>query len=49
MKFYEYALKNGWVDSLPFDFEEIRVSRDKSFLAHTDTYGSRRGYCRYNA
>lgn len=35
--FYEYALEQGWVDRLPFSFEDRFVPHsDKGFLAHID-------------
>lgn len=42
-KFYEYALKQGWVDRLPFHIED-RVVRydDKGPLAHINTSGNTR-------
>lgn len=33
-KFYEYALKEGWVKRLPFAYEEHIVRSQKSFLEH---------------
>lgn len=35
-KFYEFALKEGWVKRLPFAYEERSVRREKGFLAHID-------------
>lgn len=35
-KFYEYSLKLGWVERLPFAYEERTVKRQPSFLAHLD-------------
>lgn len=40
-KFYEYALKEGWVKRLPFALEERTVRRKPGFLAHLDTNGGR--------
>ncbi|WP_421560428.1 tyrosine-type recombinase/integrase [Pseudomonas sivasensis] len=40
-KFYEFALKEGWVGRLPFDYEDRTVKRDPSFLAHIDTSGGK--------
>ncbi len=40
-KFYEYALKDGWVERLPFAYEERTVRRHPSFLAHLDTSGGK--------
>jgi len=39
IKFYQYALKQGWVDSLPYQLEDVHVSPPKGFLAHTDASG----------
>jgi site-specific recombinase XerD len=38
-KFYEFALKKGWVKRLPFAYEERTVKREKNFLAHVDASG----------
>jgi len=40
-KFYEYALKEGWVKRLPFAYEERTVKREASFLAHVDASGGK--------
>lgn len=40
-KFYEFALKEGWVKRLPFAYEERSVRRGKSFLAHIDASGGK--------
>jgi len=40
-KFYEYALKEGWVKRLPFAFEERSVKRNTGFLAHLDASGGK--------
>lgn len=40
--FYDYALREGWVDQLPYGLEERVVHRsDKGFLAHVDASGNR--------
>lgn len=39
IKFYQFALKQGWVSTLPYDLETVRVRQSKGFLAHTDTSG----------
>ncbi len=40
--FYEYALKQSWVDQLPYSLEDRVVDRrDKRFLAHVDASGNR--------
>jgi integrase/recombinase XerD len=38
-EFYEYALRQKWVDALPFGHEERFVPRDNGFLAHVDASG----------
>ena len=40
-KFYEYALKQGWVKRVPFTYEERTVKRELRFLAHVDASGGR--------
>ncbi|AQZ32765.1 integrase [Pseudomonas sp. LPH1] len=40
-KFYEFALKERWVERLPFTYEERSVRRKKSFLAHIDADGGK--------
>ncbi|WLG87753.1 tyrosine-type recombinase/integrase [Pseudomonas cucumis] len=40
-KFYEYALKEGWVKRLPFAYEERTVRREIGFLAHVNTNGGK--------
>jgi len=40
-KFYEHALKEGWVKRLPFTFEERTVRRQTGFLAHVDASGGK--------
>ncbi|WP_131671398.1 tyrosine-type recombinase/integrase [Pseudomonas parakoreensis] len=39
IKFYKFALRKGWIRSLPYQIEDVRVTTPKSFLAHTDTSG----------
>ncbi|KZY40308.1 MULTISPECIES: tyrosine-type recombinase/integrase [unclassified Oleiphilus] len=39
IKFYEYARRREWIDSVPYDIETIIISKPKGFLAHTDTSG----------
>lgn len=39
--FYEYALKQGWVSRLPFDYEERTVRREQGYLAHLDSRGGK--------
>ncbi|UVM05748.1 tyrosine-type recombinase/integrase [Pseudomonas laurylsulfatiphila] len=40
-RFYEYALKQGWVERLPFGYEERTVKRGTSYLAHVDGRGNK--------
>ena len=40
-KFYEYALKVGWVERLPFAYEERTVRRETGFLTHMDASGGK--------
>lgn len=40
-KFYEYALKERWVNRLPFTYEERTVRRERGFLAHIDASGGK--------
>lgn len=40
-KFYEYALKEGWVKRVPFTYEERKVKREASFLAHVNASGGK--------
>lgn len=41
-EFYLYATIKGWVISVPYDMETVRVSQPKGFLAHVDASGGRR-------
>jgi len=40
-KFYKYALEEGWVNRVPFAFEERTVRRETEFLAHIETSGGK--------
>jgi len=40
--FYEYALSQGWVDSLPFNYEVRTVRREAGFLSHIDASGGKK-------
>ncbi|MBH8313587.1 tyrosine-type recombinase/integrase [Klebsiella pneumoniae] len=40
-KFYEYAQTQGWVNCLPFSYEERTVKREIGFLAHVDASGGK--------
>ncbi len=39
IRFYRYAHRQGWIDWLPFDIEEVIVPQRAGFLAHTDKSG----------
>ena len=41
-QFYEYALREGWTNRLPFDYETRRVPMSAGFLAHVDASGGQR-------
>ena len=40
IKFYEFAVRKDWIESVPYDIETIIISKGKGFLAHTDKSGS---------
>lgn len=40
-KYFEFALKEGWVQRLPFAYEERFVRRQTGFLAHVDASGNK--------
>jgi integrase len=40
-KFYEYASRQKWIDSLPFGYEEHTVRREGGFLGHLDASGGK--------
>lgn len=40
-EFYEFALKERWVQRLPFAYEERTVRREAGFLAHVDANGGK--------
>lgn len=40
-RFYEYALKEGWVERLPFAYEERNVRRETGFFTHVDANGGK--------
>ncbi len=40
-KFYEFALKEGWVNRLPFAYEEHSLRRESGFLAHIHARGGK--------
>lgn len=39
--FYEYAQRRGWISSLPFEYEDRHVRRERHFLDHVDSSGGR--------
>jgi len=39
VSFYEYALKKGWINQIPFSLENVFVRKSGGFLAHTDISG----------
>lgn len=39
--FYEYALRQGWVSKLPFEYEERIVKQKQGYLAHADARGGK--------
>lgn len=39
IRFYEWAMKKGHIESLPFDYMTVQTSRQPGFLAHVDTTG----------
>jgi site-specific recombinase XerD len=41
IRFYEWAVKKGHIESLPFDHVTVQTSRQPGFLAHVDTSGGR--------
>lgn len=42
IKFYQYAVGQGWVQRLPYEMETVVVLQPYGFLAHTDTSGGLR-------
>ncbi|EUC11834.1 integrase family protein [Burkholderia sp. BT03] len=41
-EFYKYAVRQGWVTSLPYSFELRHVTQSGGFLAHVDSSGGKR-------
>lgn len=39
IKFYKFSFRQGWISSVPYRLEEVRVRSPKGFLVHTDTSG----------
>lgn len=40
IKFYEFAVRKDWIQSVPYDIETVIISKGKGFLAHTDQSGN---------
>jgi len=40
-EFYEYALKQRWIDRLPFSYEQRALRRHSTFLAHVNASGGK--------
>lgn len=41
VRFYQWAVKKGYIDEVPFDYVTVQTSRDSGFLAHVDATGGR--------
>jgi integrase/recombinase XerD len=41
VRFYQWAVKKGHIDCLPFEFASIQTSRQPDFLAHVDATGGK--------
>ena len=41
VRFYEWAIRTGHIDRLPFDYVTVQTSRQPGFLAHVDATGGR--------
>jgi integrase/recombinase XerD len=39
VRFYEWAVRKGYIERIPFAYVAVRTSRQPSFLAHVDTSG----------
>ncbi|WP_044414339.1 tyrosine-type recombinase/integrase, partial [Thiomicrospira microaerophila] len=42
IQFYEFALRNHWIESVPYDIETVIINKGKGFLAHTDRSGNQK-------
>ena len=42
IQFYEFALRNHWIESVPYDIETVIINKGKGFLAHTDKSGNQK-------
>jgi site-specific recombinase XerD len=40
IQFYEFSLRNQWIQSVPYDIETVIINKSKGFLAHTDKSGN---------
>jgi len=41
IRFYQWAEREGLIDSLPFDYAQVQTGRDAGFLDHVDERGGR--------
>lgn len=41
VRFYQWALRKGLIDAMPFDYVAIQTRRDPGFLAHVDERGGK--------
>lgn len=42
IKFYEFAMRRHWIESVPYDIETVIINKGKGFLAHTDKSGNQK-------
>jgi len=42
IKFYEFAMRKYWIESVPYDIETLIINKGKGFLAHTDKSGNQK-------
>lgn len=42
VRFYSYAAGKGWIKSLPYSLESVRVKSNLQFLAHTERNGGKK-------
>ena len=40
-EFYDFAKKQGWIETLPYEYEDRRSGRPEGYLAHVDAAGGR--------
>lgn len=41
VRFYQWAVRKGYIAAVPFDYVTVQTSRDPGFLAHVDATGGR--------